>query len=144
VRLDPKVRRTVYAVMAALLVTGVAWIVADALKDSAHGEAWQQVASNLLMCHGGAAMMMLMLLGALVPLHIGRSWRAGRNLTTGTAMATLNATLVVTAFGLYYLGSDATRPWWSGVHIGVGLALPLLVLIHVWSGRRLRDERPRR
>jgi len=143
VRLDPRFRRTVYAVMAALLATGAAWIVADALKDSANGDAWQQAAASLLMCHGGAAMVMLMLLGALVPLHVGRSWRAGRNRTTGTAMASLNAALVVTAFGLYYLGSDTTRPWWSGVHIGVGLALPLLVLVHVWSGRRFRHDRQR-
>ncbi|MGA2128446.1 MAG: hypothetical protein ABSG76_20125 [Xanthobacteraceae bacterium] len=142
-RLDPPFRRTVYAVMAALLATGVAWIVADALKDSVNGEAWQQVAASLLMYHGGAAMVMLMLLGALVPLHVGRSWRAGRNRTTGAAMASLNAALVVTAFGLYYLGSDTTRPWWSGVHIGVGLALPLLVLVHVWNGRRLRHDRRR-
>jgi len=140
VRLDPRFRRAVYAAVTALLVTGVAWIGADALKDSANGEAWQQVAANLLMCHGGVAMVTLMFLGALVPLHIGRAWRARRNLATGTVMASLNAALVVTAFGLYYLGSDSARPWWSGVHIGVGLALPGLFLIHVWRGRKRRNS----
>lgn len=135
-RLDPRFRRAVYANVAVLLVTGVAWIAADALKERATGEAWQQVAANLLMWHGGAAMVMLLMLGALIAPHSGRAWRARRNRITGAAMATINTVLVVTAFGLYYLGSDTARAWWSGVHIGAGMALPGLFLVHVWAGRR--------
>ena len=107
---------------------------ADRLKES--GEQWQEIAANLLMVHGGAAMATLLLLGALVPLHVQRAWRAGKNRAAGVAMVTLNAVLIVTAFGLYYSGSETLRPWMSDVHLWVGLAFPLLLLIHVVLGRR--------
>ena len=135
-RLDPRFRFTIYGAFAVLVVTGVLWLVADQLKQAPDSDLWQTVAADLLMVHGGTAMVTLLLLGALVPLHALRSWRARRNRVTGTAMATLNAVLIVTAFGLYYLGSDTLRPWTSDVHIVVGLILPLLFLVHVVLGRR--------
>lgn len=135
-RIDPRFRAALYGVFALLLVTGVAWLAADRLKDSADGEAWQAVAADLLMAHGGLAMVTLMMLGALVPLHIRRGWRARRNRITGTVMATLNAALIATAFGLYYLGSDTWRPWASDLHVAAGVLLPILLLVHVVIGRR--------
>jgi hypothetical protein len=53
-------------------------------------------------------------------------------------MATIMATLVVSAFGLYYVGSDVVRPWISDIHIAAGLALPVMILVHIWRGRRSR------
>ena len=38
------------------------------------------------MLHGGTAMLILMLLGALVPVHIERAWRARKNRATGIVM----------------------------------------------------------
>jgi len=88
------------------------------------------------MLHGGVAMATLMLLGALFPLHMQRSWRSGRNRLTAAAMVAFNAALVVTSFGLYYAGSETIRPWMSDMHTGLGLLLPVLVLVHVTVGRR--------
>jgi len=88
------------------------------------------------MVHGGAAMMTLVLLGALIPVHILRAWRSRKNRLTGTVMATANLLLVATAFGLYYAGSEALRPYISDAHIAVGLAFPALFVIHVVTGRR--------
>jgi hypothetical protein len=135
-RLDPAFRYGIYAAFALLLATGVGWLVADRMKDTASGEGWQMAAANLLMLHGGAAMATLLLLGALYPLHARRGWRARRNRITGATMVTFNAVLILTAFGLYYLGSELLRPWASWLHIGVGLALPALFLVHVLVGRR--------
>jgi hypothetical protein len=100
------------------------------------GETWQAIAANLLVVHGGAAMITLVFLGALVPLHIRLSWHRRRNRVTGTAMTSFNAVLVVTAFGLYYKGSEVLRPWLSIIHTGFGLGLPALLLVHVFVGRR--------
>ena len=137
-RIDQQFRWALYAACAVLFVTGAGWLLADAWKESA--DVWQEVAANLLMVHGGAAMIALMLLGALVPLHLRRAWRAKRNRVTGSAMASVNAILIITAFGLYYFGSDAVRPWTSRIHYGLGLALPLLGLVHVLWGRRTAAE----
>lgn len=121
-----------------LLVTGAGWLLADGMKDRASGEGWQLVATDLLASHGGAAMVTLMLLGALVPLHVRHGWRARRNRTTGICMVACNALLVLTAYGLYYLGSDTLRAWTSNLHTGLGLGLPLLFAVHVVLGKRTR------
>ena len=93
-------------------------------------------AAYLLMTHGGAAMATLLLLGALVPLHVRRGWLARRNRATGTAMVACNAIFILTAFGLYYFGSETLRPWASWLHIGAGMGLPILFLVHVVVGKR--------
>jgi hypothetical protein len=135
-RLEASFRWTVYGVAAALFVTGAAWLAADALKDGPRGDAWQEIGANLLMVHGGAAMAMLMVLGALIPVHIRRGWRARKNRLSGGAMVTLNGLLIATAFALYYSGSELMRPWISDAHIAAGFALAALIVIHPLIGHR--------
>ena len=135
-RLKPSFRYAIYAAFAVLFLTGAGWFVADWQKDVSSDEIWQQVAANMLMVHGGAAMLALMMIGALIPLHLLRSWRAKKNRVTGSVMATFSAVLIVTAFGLYYLGSEAVRPWISWIHIGAGLLLALMFPLHIVLGRR--------
>jgi hypothetical protein len=135
-RLNPRFRWMIYVVFAVLVLTGAGWLIADQGKDAANAEIWQGVAASLLMLHGGGAMLTLLLLGALVPLHVQRAWRGRKNRVTGVTMVTLNVVLVVTAFGLYYAGSDVVRPWVSDAHIAIGMILPVLFTIHVSLGRR--------
>ncbi len=137
-RLDQQFRCALYAVFSVLFVSGAGWLVADHLKEDA--EAWQQTAAYLLMIHGGATMVVLLLLGALFPLHMRRGWRARKNRMTGAVMITFNAILIVTAFGLYYSGSDVIRLLTGRIHYGFGFALPILVLIHIVLGRRAAAE----
>ena len=135
-RLELPFRYTIYAAFTLLFVSGAAWLAADLQKDSFDAEFWQQVSAYSLMLHGGTAMLALMLLGALFPLHIGRAWRAKKNRLTGSTMVASNAFLVATAFCLYYLGSEELRPWASDIHIAFGMSLPLLLLVHVKAGRK--------
>ncbi len=118
------------------LLSGLGWVVADGLKDAPAGEVWQNVSANLLMVHGGLAMLVLVLLGSLIPVHMLRAWRAGRNRWSGSAMAFLNAILALTAFGLYYLGSEILRPWISTIHLAAGCLLPIQLVVHICLGRR--------
>jgi hypothetical protein len=135
-RLRTPFRYSLYAAFAALVLTGAGWLVADWRKDVAGDEIWQQISANALMIHGGIAMLTLLLLGALIPVHLRRSWRSGRNLVSGSIMAAINAVLIATAFGLYYLGSEAVRPWMSWIHLGIGFSLALMLPLHIWLGRR--------
>jgi hypothetical protein len=136
-RLDPRFRFALYAAFFALFTTGIGWLLADKMKEApSTGEAWQMASAYLLMIHGGAAMVVLMMFGALVPLHVQRAWRSQRNRVMGAIMLTCNAVLIITSFGIYYAGSEALRPWMSNIHIGVGLCLPILLLIHIVMGRR--------
>jgi hypothetical protein len=143
-RLNYLFRYAIYAAFAALFLSGAFWLLADGLKDSPEGEMWQAISANLLMIHGGVAMLTLMLLGALVPVHVLRAWRARKNRVTGTAMASLNAVLIVTAFGLYYLGSESLRPWLSNIHLAAGCALPIQLIAHIYFGRRRATVAPER
>ena len=140
-QLDYRFRWALYAVFSVLFVTGAVWLIADARKDSPSGDFWQGVSSSLLMVHGGVAMVTLVLLGALIPVHVLRAWRSRKNRWTGAFMVTSNALLVVTAFGLYYAGSDVFRAWVSDVHIAVGLVFPALFVAHVLIGRRRFSKR---
>ncbi len=135
-QLDYRFRWGLYAAFSVLFVTGTVWPIADALKNSPSGEFWQAVSADLLTIHGGATMVTLLLLGALIPVHIQRAWRSRRNRLTGIAMATSNFVLIVTAFGLYYAGSDVFRAWISDVHIAVGILFPAVFVTHVLTGRR--------
>ena len=135
-RLKTSFRYALYAAFAALILTGAGWLVADWQKDVAGDEVWQQIAANMLMIHGGVAMLTLLLLGALIPVHLLRSWRSGKNVVSGSVMASFNAVLIATAFGLYYLGSEAVRPWMSWIHLGTGFSLALMLPLHIWLGRR--------
>jgi hypothetical protein len=44
--------------------------------------------------------------------------------------------LTITGYGLYYAGGERLRAWTSWIHLAVGLALPILLLIHIFVGRR--------
>ena len=125
-----------------LFVTGLVWFVVDRLKHPSALEGWSRTNASLLMLHGGAAMLMLVLFGTLLPFHVRVAWRRRQNRTTGTAMLASNAVLIATAFGLYYAGSETFRGWLSDVHTGVGLGLPVLWALHVVRGRRSRRGAP--
>jgi hypothetical protein len=125
-----------YVVALVLFITGAAGLVAGRLQEVSATEVWRGTAAYLLMAHGGAAMLMLVLVGALLPLHVRVAWRRRTNRTTGAVMLACNALLIVTAFGLYYLGSAALRRVVSDLHSGVGLGLPVLWAWHVVRGRR--------
>lgn len=135
-RLKPSFRFAIYAAFGVLFLTGAGWLVADWQKDISTDEIWQQSVAYLLMVHGGAAMVTLLLLGALIPVHVMRAWRSRKNRVSGSAMVTFNGVLIVTAFGLYYLGSETLRPWMSWIHIGAGFSLSLLFPLHIFWGRR--------
>lgn len=138
-RLDPRFRVALYLAFSVLFVTGVAWLVTDQMKAAPDpGESWQIASAYLLMTHGATAMAMLMMFGALFPLHMQGNWRRRRNRLTGALMLSSNALLVITSLGLYYAGSETVRPWMSAVHIGAGLCLPVLLFAHVILGRRSR------
>ena len=131
-------RRTFYVVFAGLFLSGALWLLAGGRNPGA-GPSWAgDLPESLLKLHGAAAMLFLILLGAFATQHIQALWRGRKNRLTGLLMVTVNAGLVVTAYGLYYSGSDLVRAWASDLHIAAGLAIPAIVVHHIWAGRRTR------
>ena len=46
--------------------------------------------------------------------------------------------LTLTGYGLYYAGGEKLRAWTSLIHLWLGLALPIIIALHVWLGHRSR------
>lgn len=144
-RLDPRCRAAFYGIASVLFGTGAADLAVDRWQDPLAPGAWREAGVYLIMAHGGAAMLFLLILGSLAALHIPTAWRSGGNRTTGVAVLASNAVLIVTALGLYYIGSETLRPWVSDLHLAVGLGFPALLAAHVALGRRrLRCAEARR
>ena len=143
-RLSVWLRRTLYAAVGVLFLTGTVWFVGNRFTEFARSETWQRTSTYLMMVHGGAAMAFLFAFGALGVAHIPVAWRADKNRRSGIVMVAASAVLCVTAFGLYYVGSDTLRRWTSDLHLAVGLGLPLLLVLHIVVGRRIMSARTRR
>jgi hypothetical protein len=129
-RLESGLRWSIYALVAALFATGLAWWVLDKGPSS--------VRLYLIAAHGLAAMAFLVALGATFTLHVREGWRRRLNRASGTVVLAVAGLLTLSAFGLYYIGSEALRDWASDLHIVVGIALPFLLAVHVVLGRRSR------
>jgi hypothetical protein len=48
--------------------------------------------------------------------------------------------LSITGYGLYYAGGEMLHGWTSWIHLAVGLALPILLLIQIFLGMRTRPS----
>jgi hypothetical protein len=142
VRLGTSARRTLYATLAALVLSGVWWIAVHYGGDlfAPRTDDFRRVAREALAMkvHGATAFAALLALGAMGAFHVRRGWRLKRNRLSGSATIAAFAVLVVTGYALYYLVSDETRPPVSVLHWGLGLALVPLLIVHIVLGRRSR------
>jgi hypothetical protein len=130
-RLSRRLQTVVYLSFATLLLTGAAWMYAQGRLED---EGWETIPRLLMKTHGGAAMIALLVIGALAP-HVKRAWKADRNRLSGAVLLGVNAFLIITGYGLYYAGGEQLRAWLSRWHAWIGLAVGLLLPAHVIAGR---------
>ena len=139
IRLKHLQRYFLYAVVALLFFSGVAWTYWNYLAVSP-GDFETSAKSWAMKIHGAAAMAILVLIGMLLSGHVRFAWRAGRNRPNGSVFLSALAALTMTGHGLYYAGGERLRAWTSWIHLSVGLVLPILLLIHIFLGRRTRPS----
>jgi len=87
--------------------------------------------SRMLAAHGIVAMVYLIGLGSLIPVHMKKGWYLKRKRLSGSFVVTLHGVLIATAAMLYYGSPDGLRPYGAMLHLWVGVVLPLAVLGHV-------------
>ena len=134
-RLSPLTEFLVYLVFGLLLVTGVVWMWAQSSPDEE-----SHLSSLMLKLHGAAAMVALILLGALIN-HMRKGWKARKNRSSGLTLVLVILFLVITGYGLYYAGDEQLRSLISQWHAWIGLGLFLLLPAHALIGRALRRKR---
>ena len=139
VKLSRALRGAFYGSFATLLITGVGWyaLTDGRLPFNINPDFdTRRMTANLLAIHGAAAMLALITVGALLPRHMARAWKARVNRFTGIVMIAGQAVLLATGYMLYYVGDDRAREAAELVHLVVGICFPALVIWHVVAGRR--------
>ena len=137
IRLKRSQRYFLYVVLALLFLSGVAWAYWNYFPASP-GDFEMSAKAWAMKIHGAAAMAILVLVGMLLTGHVRFAWRARRNRGNGSLFLGVFGVLTITGYGLYYAGAETLRAWTSWVHLAVGLALPSLLILHIWLGKRTR------
>lgn len=127
-----------FAITILIYGSGVVWAYLHhfARRMSEFGEQPHPAEPWSLRLHGAAVMAILVILGTLLPTHVRFAWHARRNRPNGIMLISVFAFLILTGYGLYYFGDERLRSWTSWLHLVVGLALPLALILHIRSGRR--------
>jgi hypothetical protein len=136
-RLAAWFRRSLYGVLLASWLTGSAvYVMSRWLRiEGPFGPERHPLQQVLLEVHGACAFGMLMAIGGLAVQHVPAAWRTHRSRKLGVALLLSLGLLVVSGWGLYYVGSDTWRPWLEIAHAFTGFALPLLLGAHVVNRR---------
>lgn len=128
----------VYGCGAALLASGIAWLVSHYLLSgqSAFGADEHPLSRWALVAHGTGAYAAVLAVGTLMPVHIRTAWRLHRNRITGGGMVAVLSVLTLSGLWLYY-GPALGREWISNTHWALGLSSALMLWLHRRVGQRL-------
>ena len=139
-RLSFRHRLWLHATFAVLFLSGTIWWVLHRWLqvDAGFGPQPHPAQRWLIPLHGAAAMLALVIVGALIPLHIKRGWQARLNRPNGVLLIAFIVLLTLSGYALYYSSSEDLRESASVVHTGLGLAFPAMLVWHIVSGRRAR------
>ena len=136
---------SIHACTAVLVLTGVAWLIADSF-GAVQGDFGQEpnpFLPWLLMVHGVGAYAFAILAAMLVPVHIRLGWRASRNRLSGLAMVSVSLFLAASGLMLYYSTEEGFRSAVSLAHWVVGLTLVPLLFVHLVRGKSSRPRVPK-
>ena len=141
IRLSRRQGLWLHAIACMVFLSGAVAAGCDLLEAAGRElEAGPLLRAGALRVHGGAAMLFLVAVGALIPTHLQRAWTARRNRWSGACFTAVLAALAVTGYGLYYFGGERLREITRWLHLGLGLAEPGLLLLHIFLGRRSRPR----
>lgn len=125
------------------LVSGLLWFGLDkwGTVEGEFGVEKHPWLATLAKIHGAGAFIALIGFGMILSAHIPVGWRAGWNRRSGLFSLSAVTVSILTAYGLYYSGADEWREPIVCLHLTAGLALPLSIALHVWSGRKRATDR---
>src|SRR5262245_10364189 len=106
--LSRRLRVVVQAILAAIALSGGAWLAVEympVLFSGGEREA-RAVKAWSLKLHGAAAMGVLVCFGWVLSTHVGMAWRTRCHRVSGAAMVGSIVLLGVSGYGLYYASDD--------------------------------------
>jgi hypothetical protein len=136
-QLSRRHRQTLYAVSLTLLLSGVAWAWIQHLDQTGQApenlRGWK---TCLIALHGWSAMLFVLLFGTLLAGHVRRAWHARRNRKNGVLVVSVVGVLTLSGYALYYIGNETRRAVTSDLHLWLGIAAPVFLILHIRLGRR--------
>lgn len=134
-------KKIVYGIVLGVWATGALWVLFHyfLMSEGPFGPAPHPLELWWLALHGAFAFASLWLLGMLWVIHIPIGWRTSRRRWSGGGMFAIAAWLVLTGYGLYYLGSEEVRPTMAVLHWAIGLAAPAVFLLHRFAREPKRN-----
>ncbi len=63
--------------------------------------------------------------------HVPVGWQQDNQRPSGASLIAVCGVLIATGWALYYVGGETVRLWISRTHGMIGLALPLIIFVHV-------------
>jgi hypothetical protein len=133
-------RRSIHALSAVLLLSGLAWLVLVYLLAPPGQEtpAPHAFAGAALAIHGIAAQAALVVFALVGHAHLRAGWRTRAQRVNGAGVGMSMLLLLLTGLGFYYSASEAALPWLRWSHVAIGCLLPALVAWHATRARWLR------
>jgi hypothetical protein len=131
-------RRAIYALTGALVLTGGGWLVVAYLLAPA-GEplpAPHPLAGSMLMLHGIAAYSALVAFALVGHVHLRTGWRIAPLRGGALRLCGAIAFLALTGLGFYYVAGESAIPWLRWSHVAGGVLLPVWLVRHIVRGRR--------
>ena len=92
-----------------------------------------------LKIHGASAFLMMIGYGYMLATHIPAGYRSKRQRILGLSLVAAQAFLIVTAYGLYYVGGAEFHALIGYAHAAVGFSFPFVLGVHIVTGRRHRS-----
>ena len=142
VRLGTRTRWLVQGVCWTAILSGVFWIgLGWGMDPEDFTSPLRNWRHRLMVLHGVTAYMLLWVTGSLLVLHQMGNWRAQRNRASGLALSGALLLLALSGLALYYPPHVDWREAFSLFHQVLGVALGLLMLLHVHLGNKSRKKR---
>ncbi|WP_266170064.1 hypothetical protein [Dyella subtropica] len=137
-RLSRRRRHMVYAIGWTLWLSGVLWLLFHyaLMRKGEFGDTPHPLEPWWLRLHAAMAFATLWSFGLVWGVHIVAGWRTRRQRLSGGFSVALLVWLSATGYLLYYLTDDHWRGISAVAHWATGLAMPVLLAIHIMLGRR--------
>lgn len=118
-------------------VTGVTFFILNRWVEieGEFGPEKHPAQATFLKVHGASAFLMMICYGYLLATHVPAGYRSRRQRVLGLGLVAAQGFLILTAYGLYYVGGDDFHALLGYAHASVGLVFPFLLATHVIAGK---------
>jgi len=131
-------RLLLYASFAITVGSGATWaIIWHFIREDP--EMAQPVENTLLKVHLAGALILLVAIGAALPMHASKSWAAKINRPASVLFIGSILGTVVTGYGILAFVWESRVIHFS--HIGSGVTMTVLLPLHILIGRHLEKKR---